>query len=81
MIKIEFVTALSISLCISMMIIYGIWLVSQRGKEEMLTPSQEYVHQCPYCTFVFVTFKKEEAMRCPRCKSLIGTEKNDELPA
>ncbi len=74
MIPIDLVLAIAIFLSISLVVVFGSWIFYNFRNGNGKTPADhvEQVQQCPYCTYVFVSYKQGDVLMCPRCKSYIG---------
>lgn len=71
MITIDIFLALAIFLSVALGVVFFAWIFYNYSKERTKTHAREAVHQCPYCTYVFVNDKEEGIFVCPRCRSYI----------
>lgn len=74
MIQVDVVLAIAVILSVSLAVVFVLWIFYnfRGGKERPTAGSVEQVQQCPYCTYVFVSYKQGGVLMCPRCKSYIG---------
>ena len=72
MITIDIFLAIAIFLSVSLCVVFLVWIFYTFRNEKTATHDSEFVHQCPYCTYVFVSCKKEDVLVCPRCQSYIA---------
>lgn len=75
MIQVDVVLAIAIFLSISLAVVFVLWIFYnfRGGEEKALPDNAKQVQQCPYCAYVFVSYKQGDVLMCPRCKSYIGT--------
>lgn len=74
MIQVDVVLAIAIILSVCLAVVFALWIFYNFRGSKTKTPGDtaEEVQQCPYCTYVFVSYKQGDALMCPRCKSYIG---------
>ena len=74
MIRVDVVLAIAIILSVSLAVVFVLWIFYNFRGSKIKTPADtvEQVQQCPYCTYVFVSYKRWDVLVCPRCKSYIG---------
>ena len=70
MIHVEFSTAIAGFLSFVIVLVFTGWIFYTNPKKEN-SDEVEYLQQCPYCTYVFFAFKREDVLVCPRCKSFL----------
>ncbi len=71
MITIDIFLALAIFLSVALGIVFFAWIFYNYFNEKTKTGVMGSVHQCPYCTHVFVNYKEQGACVCPQCRSYI----------
>jgi len=52
MIKINFSYAISLYLCISIIVVFIVWIFYNYRRDGILNETK-YLQQCPYCTYIF----------------------------
>ena len=74
MIQIDIVLAISVFLSVFLGVVFVLWIFYnfRGGRKKIGADSVEHVHQCPYCTYVFVSYQQTDVFMCPRCRSYIG---------
>ena len=73
MIKINFSSAISIYLSFSLFLVFAFWIFYNFRRNGILNEA-EYLHQCPYCTYLFFDYSPE--VDSP--KSTSGAEKKED---
>lgn len=76
MIKIDLLTAVSLYLILSTCLVFIFWIFYNYRNNSLVTESEDLA-QCPFCTYLFVKYQKDNLQICPRCKSYINVQKND----
>ena len=90
MIKIDFTSAISVYLSLSIFLVFILWIFYNHRRNGILNETK-YLQQCPYCAYMFFNYASEKPakiqntqesgdqsrpMTCPRCKSYIDFENN-----
>ncbi len=75
MIKVDIVLAIAVILSVFLAVVFVLWMFYNFRGNRTKTPTDtvEQVQQCPYCTYVFVSYKQGDVLMCPRCKSYLGS--------
>lgn len=73
MIKIDIAAAVSIYLCLSIFLVFLLWIF-YNFREPSAKGKTDHLRQCPYCTHVFFNDKAEGVAVCPQCQSYISLE-------
>lgn len=68
MIRIDLIWAMAGFLGIGMVLVFVFWMFYNFTEEK--TPGG-IVEQCPYCTYIFLNDRPDNAVQCPRCRSLV----------
>jgi len=76
MIKIEFAFAISLLISFSLCLVFIKWLFYTYYENKNVDTQSNYFQQCPFCTYIYFDYHKDQIKMCPRCKSLVA--KNDE---
>lgn len=73
MIKISFSLAIALYLFLFLILVIGFWIFYNLDRDKPLSYDQNYLRQCPYCTFVFFDYWEQgnEIRKCPNCQSYI----------
>jgi uncharacterized paraquat-inducible protein A len=74
MIYLDFHTAVTLLLALPLVIIFVLWLFYNFHQDTVYRYPIEGLHQCPFCTYVFMVFAPQPLLKCPRCQSLISSE-------
>jgi len=77
MIVIDFSQAIALFISFILVLVFGAWISYTYADKNTLYQTN-YLQRCPYCTFIFFTYKKEELQTCPRCKSYIKIAPDEE---
>ncbi len=77
MIKIDIFFALSAFLFLFILLVFIYWVSYNYNENKNLTKKQKEIIQCPYCTFILISFTEEKFIICPKCKSIIKAEENN----
>ena len=72
MIKIDILLAVAIFLSIPLCVVFVVWIFYNFHRGRMAGPDEDQIRQCPYCTYVFVSYREGDIQMCPRCQSYIG---------
>lgn len=75
-INLDFAISLVISIILILVIIS--WFRYTIKEDRSLNQSKDVV-QCPYCSYVFTDFLKQEIKICPRCESYIENKKEEAM--
>lgn len=78
MIKIDINIAISGFLCVSILLVFTLWLFYNYRRTNTLTENSE-LKQCPYCTHIFPGSNDSEIDVCPQCKSYLHSEEPDNI--
>ncbi len=77
MIPINFITAISIMISFSLLVVFSVWIFYNYKKSDELENTNN-LKQCKYCTYVFFNYKEDDILACPRCGSYLQAENNPE---
>ena len=72
MISLHFDVLISFLLSVSVLIFFGLWIFLDFRKESINFLDLNTVHQCPYCTHIFVVYIDNVSSECPVCSSIIS---------
>ena len=73
MINIDLSVAITIFLFITILLVIGHWIFYTYREERYPAGEAKYLHQCPYCTYIFFDYDEAVLKICPRCESYITT--------
>ena len=71
MITVDIFLAIAVFLSVFLCVVFIVWIFYNFYNEKTADHDIESVHQCPYCTYVFVNHSKQDVLVCPRCWSYI----------
>lgn len=72
---IDLTSAIALYLIIAVVLVMAGWIFYNWGTtEKPLAEQQQFLEQCPYCTFVFFDYNSASIKICPGCKSYITNE-------
>ncbi len=74
---IDLYSAIALYLIVTVVLVMAGWIFYNWGTEKPLAEQQQFLAQCPYCTFVFFDYKKSNIKICPNCKSYITQETHE----
>ena len=77
MIKIDFSIAIAIYLTLNLMLVIGFWLFYTCNREKQFGQEFKFLHQCTYCTYVFLDYSDSKIKICPKCRSYIIFEETE----
>jgi len=78
MVKIDFSTAISVYLSVSLLLVFLQWIFYNFYRSEELDFQTKHFQRCPYCTYTFFYYYKEGLIICPRCQSIISKSQERE---
>jgi len=67
MIKIDFSSAISVYLCLSIFLVFILWIFYNYRKGGILNETK-YLQQCPYCTYMFFNYTPETSPKAHEMK-------------
>lgn len=67
-------TAIALYLFVTVVLVMASWIFYNWDKDKPLGEQQQFLEQCPYCTFVFFDYKNSNIKICPNCKSYVTQE-------
>jgi len=72
MIKIDIYYSIAILLSITVSVFFMRWMTVTRDTQKTKdTFSFRNLIQCPFCSYLFFNYDKEEIKTCPRCQSYL----------
>lgn len=71
MIRIDLTWAISGLVTLAVLIVFIRWAFYNFNGRETPVEKEDVVEQCPYCTYVFQSDRRQTILRCPRCESLL----------
>ncbi len=72
MIRVDFLSALSVCLFISLGLVIGHWIFYNCSRKPDIFNQAEFLEQCPFCAYIFFDYKKDVLKICPRCQSYLS---------
>jgi len=78
MIKIDFSSAISIYLCLSIFLVFILWIFYNYRRDGILNETK-YLQQCPYCTYMFFNYALETSPKVQDIKKS-GVDASEENP-
>ena len=75
MIKIDFITAISILTSCVLLLVFIPWITYNYTRTKNRSNDNQHLIHCPFCSYIFFDYQNREVNSCPRCQSLI--EKKD----
>ena len=76
MIKIDFSTAISLFLSLSLVLVFAPWIFYNYYRNKKADLESNDIQQCPYCGYIFFDYQGKHLNTCPRCLSLITKEED-----
>ena len=73
MIKIDIMYAIAGYLSTLLGLVFIIWLTYNETDAKLLDTTDD-LQRCPYCTYIFFRYREAEIIKCPQCKSYVGSE-------
>ncbi len=76
MITLDFSLALSVYFFSILLLVSAGGVFYNLTRKEENTKLSTIVEICPYCTFIFLNYRKTEISICPRCKSYVNLKED-----
>jgi len=81
MIRIDLTIAIAVYLTIHLLLVFICWISYTLKEDTAIATNKNLIHQCPFCTSIFVSYNDSEVKVCPKCDSYISSEKGIEQGA
>jgi len=70
MITLDLNLSIGLFLTFALLFVFVLWIFYNYKQEDNLQDIQK-MHQCPFCTYIFFVYSKDDIVTCPRCQSLV----------
>lgn len=70
MIELTFASAFMLYLCMTLFILFGLWVYHHyRTRRREILPCEQELVVCEYCSFAYLEESSKKVTKCPQCHS------------